>query len=224
MNNILSFHPGACAAEQRAPSCGPKGWACQRGPVSLSHRLLGVLTALAVLVSGCSALSGSRMGMGMGAERAATVAVAPLSPAERAFMTRAAAKGMYEIEVSKLAADRAINPGVRAYAQKMVGHYSQANNELIALMSARGVAPPKGLAADRATKLHRLASLPPSAAFDHGYVRVVGVEEHRTGIALFERARRDTKDRELRDWIDRMLSVMRSQLLTAEALSATLAG
>jgi putative membrane protein len=186
-----------------------------------------VLGSLAIVLGGCAtSYPAAPFGMGMGATSTAPAPVVParFNAAERDFATRAAAKGMYEVEVSRLAADRAINPGVRSYAQAMVVHHTQANKELVALMSARGVAPPKGLAADRATKLHRLASLPPSAAFDHGYVKVVGVEDHRTNIAAFERARRDVNDRDLKAWIDRMLSVMRGHLATAESLSATLAG
>ncbi len=91
-------------------------------------------------------------------------------------------------------------------------------------MSAKGVAPPKGLAADKKDKLYRLASLPPSAAFDNGYVRVVGIEDHRTNIAVFERARRETKDRDLLAWIDRTLLAMRSHLSAAQSLAGTLDG
>lgn len=183
--------------------------------------LLGCACLAAALACGCTTAPGAA---GMGAAGAAPLATVRLTTAEIDFVTRVAAKGMYEMEVSKLAAERAISREVRSYARAMVGHRAQANGELIALMSARGVAPPKGLAADRVEKLHRLASLPPSAAFDHGYVRVVGVEDHRANIALFERARRDTRDRELRAWIDRMLAAMRSHLATAQSLSATLAG
>lgn len=184
--------------------------------------LLGCACLAAALAGGCTTRPGAAGTMG--AAGATPLVAARLSAAERDFVTRAAAKGMYEMEVSKLAAERAIDRGVRSYARALVGHRAQANGELIALMSARGVAPPKGLAADRAEKLHRLASLPPSPAFDHGYVRVVGVEDHRANIALFERARRDARDRELRAWIDRMLAAMRSHLATAQSLSATLAG
>lgn len=161
--------------------------------------------------------------MGIGPATPAVVA-ARLTPAERDFAIREAAKGMYEVEVSKLAVDRAIDAGVRSFAQKMVREHTQANNELVALMSSRGVAPPKGLAADKATKLHRLASLPRSPAFDHGYVRVVGIEDHRANIALYERVLRETRDRELRSWIERTLSTLRAHLSAAQNLSATLAG
>jgi putative membrane protein len=179
------------------------------------------------LLAGCTGLSGPDMRMGAGASTGAapaTVAAAPFTAVERDFVTRVAAKGMYEVEVSRLAADKATSPAVRDFARTMVTHHTQMNNELVALMSARGIAPPKGLAADKATKLHRLASLPRSDAFDNGYIRVVGVEDHRAAIAQFEKARRDAKDRELRSFIDRSLATMRMHLQMAQDVVAGLQG
>lgn len=209
-SNKLVGPAGASRARPVAPTCAPRGAA------------VVLLCAAALMAAGCSTLRSP--GMGTGPSATAVVDAAGLTPAERQFVTGAAAKGMYEIEVSRLAAQRAINPGVRSYAQTMVSHRARAHRELVALMSARGIAPPKGLAADKATKLHRLASLPPSAAFDHGYIRVVGVEDHVASIAQFERARREVKDRELQAWIDRNLATLRSHLSAARSLSATLAG
>jgi putative membrane protein len=163
------------------------------------------------------------MDMGMGASSRAVVST-PLSNGDRDFATKVAGKGMYEVEVSKLAAERALNAGVRSYAQMMVAHHTQINNELVALMSARGVAPPRTLAADKSAKLHRLAALPRSDAFDNGYIRVVGIEDHRASITLFEKARREVKDRELRAWIDRTLVVMRNHLTAAQGVAGALAG
>jgi len=181
---------------------------------------------LLAALAGCSTHGFPRLGS-MGAGPAAVpgaVAPARLTPYERDFAIRSAAKGMYEVEVSRLAVERAVDRGVRAYAQKLVREHTQVNGELIALLSARGIAPPKGLAADRATKLHRLAALPPSAAFDNGYIRVVGIEDHRTTIAGLERARREVQDRELRAWIDKTLFSLRNHLAEAQNLVGTLAG
>lgn len=177
----------------------------------------GMVMALA----GCAGLPD----MGMGAGPAPVVAPGPpFAAVERDFVTKVAAKGMYEVEVSRLAAERAQSPQVRAYAQAMVREHAQANNELVALMSARGVAPPRGLSAEKANKLHKLAALPPSEAFDNGYIRVVGVEDHQAAIAQFEKARREVKDRELRAWIDRTLVTLRSHLASARQIAATMAG
>jgi putative membrane protein len=189
-----------------------------------SRACLPLALAVAALTSGCETLPGMRTGMGASPASRAVVAPTRLSAAEREFAIKAATQGFYEVEVSRLAAERAVNSGVRAYAQMMVNHHTQANNELIALMSVKGVAPPKGLAADKKTKLHRLASLPPSAAFDSGYVRVVGIEDHRTNIAVFERAKRETRDRDLLAWIDRTLFTLRNHLAAAQSLAGTLEG
>jgi putative membrane protein len=186
--------------------------------------LLSSLGLAAVLGAGCGTSVDLRTGMGAGPNTSAVQATAPLSAAEREFAIRVAAQGFYEVEVSRLATERAVNTGVRAYAQMLVTHHTQANNELVALMSAKGVAPPKGLAADKKDKLHRLAALPPSAAFDNGFVRVVGIEDHRTNIAIFERARRESKDRDLLAWIDRTLLALRSHLSAAQSLVGTLDG
>jgi putative membrane protein len=186
--------------------------------------LLSSLGLAAVIGAGCGTSVDLRSGMGAGPDPSYASATAPLSAAERDFAIRVATQGFYEVEVSRLATERAVNLDVRAYAQMMFKHSTQANNELVALLSAKGVAPPKGLAADKKDKLYRLASLPPSAAFDNGYVRVVGIEDHRTNIAIFERARRETKDRDLLAWIDRSLLAMRSHLVAAQSLAGTLDG
>ncbi|HSH90308.1 MAG TPA: DUF4142 domain-containing protein [Ramlibacter sp.] len=178
---------------------------------------LGVAAA-AALVAGCSSVHLPPV-----ASRPATVVVAPLAESERAFLTRVAAKSMYEVEVSRLAATRATDPRVRAYAQMLVSRHEQANGELIALMSAKGVPPPAGLTAKNATKLHRLASLPASPEFDKGYVRVVGIEDHAAIISQFEKVRATARDRDLKAWIDRTLPMLRSQLAVAQTLASTIA-
>jgi putative membrane protein len=193
-----------------------------KNPSTITAALaLALALAAAALVSGCAGVSHI---MGAGPERAVVAKPIPVTPAERVFMTKAAAKTMYELEVSRLAADRAIDPRVRTYAQSMVVRQTQFTNELVALMSARGVAPPKGLSPEKATKLHKLASLKPSPAFDQGYVRVVGIEDHEANIAMLEQGRRVATDAELKAWIDRTLPALRRQLSVAQNLAGSLTG
>ena len=177
----------------------------------------------AALVAGCAALPPD-MRMGAAPTTRIVVAGAPFNAAERDFVTKVATKSMYEIEVSRLAADKALSPAVREFAQTMVRHHTQMNNELIALMSAHGVAPPRGLAPDKSTKLHKLAALPRSDGFDNGYIRVVGIEDHREAIAMFEKARRDVRDSDLRLFVDRTLAVLRAHLAMAQNVAAGMAG
>jgi len=187
-----------------------------------------LLTAL--LAAGCSSvpLEGRHT-----AYMGATVAGGPqhdaaaaerLTLAERTFMSQAVSRAMYEVEVSRLAAERAIDPRVRSYAKMVGARSTQLGNELGAMMKAKGVPRPAGLAADKATKLHRLAALRPSPDFDLGYSRVVGIEDHQATIALYERARRYAVDRDLKAWIDRTLPALRNQLAAAQTLVGHLAG
>ncbi|GEM_PF-2116941 len=177
------------------------------------------LVLIAALASGCAPMPGPEV-----PAQPALVVVSGLSDAERSFMARAAADGLYEVEVSRLAASRAISPRVRSYAQMVANHDAQVADELAALMRAKGLQPPAGLAPDKAAKLDRLAALKPSVDFDLGYVRVVGVEDHMAKIALFDQAQRDFRDRDLRAWIDRTLPVLRTDLGAAQALIGTPAG
>jgi putative membrane protein len=141
--------------------------------------------------------------------------------AERMFASAAAANSLYEVEASRLALARAANPQVKAYAQMVVDQLTQANHALAALMRAKGMTPPRGLAADKLTKLHRLTELN-EANFDKGYVRSVGIDDHQADVARFERASREANDHELKAWIGKVLPTLRGHLEAAQKTAAAL--
>lgn len=148
----------------------------------------------------------------------------PLTAQERELLSRLAASSLYDIEVSRLAAARATSPRVRSYAQALAAHRVQSWQQLGALMRGRGMHVPTRLEGAAATKLQRLAAVPPSAEFDAAYVRVVGIEDHAETVALLERARFDTRDPQLAAWIDRSLPVLRGDMQAARQLLAQAAG
>jgi putative membrane protein len=183
---------------------------------------LGTACCIAALAAGCAPVLGPPP---VTASVAAPAQVAPagsLDATERALMSRLATGGLYEIEVSRLASDRATDPRVRSYAQAMASHDAEAHRALAELMRAKGVPMPTGLPADKATKLHRLSQLKPSPNFDIGYVRVVGVEDHLATLRIFERAQREARDRDLQAWIARTLPVVRADLAAARKLTGVL--
>ena len=140
-------------------------------PTSPRSPALPVAGALliAVLASGCSTTPGFARFMGAPATPArVATAAAPASEADRAFLSQAAMRAMYETDVSRLAAARATSPRVRTYAQWLANRRTQASSEMASLMRAKGVALPTSLPADKATKLQRLAALPPSATSTAG--------------------------------------------------------
>ncbi|MHB1123550.1 MAG: DUF4142 domain-containing protein [Ramlibacter sp.] len=183
-----------------------------------SSRLL--LALAGALAAGCAPLQPPAQP----AVVVAPPAPAPLTAQEREFLSQLAVRSLYDIEVSRLAAARATSPRVRSYAQGLAAHRVQSWQQLGALMRARGMHVPTRLEGAAATKLQRLAAVPPSAEFDAAYVRVVGIEDHAETVALLERARLDTRDPQLAAWIDRSLPVLRSDMQAARQLLALPAG
>jgi putative membrane protein len=180
--------------------------------------LAATLCAAVALTAGCAMMS--RMGIG---PRPAPppVVTGGMSTDDRIFANVATANGLYEVGVARLAVSRAVDPRVRSYGQMLVDHHTLANNELGALLAARGVTPPSGIPADKVAKTSSLSSTT-GAAFDRQFVRSVGMDDHMADIALFERESTRGSDPELRAWAAKTLPTLQAHLQQAQALSASL--
>lgn len=171
-----------------------------------------MLVCAAALAAGCAAPEDP-------ASRPATVRAGGLQDPQ--FITAATGNGRYEVHASRLAMYRAASPQVRSYAQMLVDHHTRANNELMDLVRARGMRLPGVLPRDKRAKLDRLASAS-GGEFDRMYIRIVGIEDHQTDIALFERASRELRDPELRAWAGKTLPALRSHLEAAQSLGSAM--
>ena len=136
---------------------------------------------------------------------------------DRKFIEEAAGSGMFEVQVSQLAASKATDAGVKSYASMLVDHHTAANNELIKIANARGVelpaAPPRALRND-IEKLGKKSG----AEFDKDYVREVGIKAHEKDIKKFQSASKDVKDPELKAFVDKTLPQLREHLAAAQKL------
>ena len=196
--------------------------------ITLAAGLLG-----AALLAGCA---GHRTTLGAGpstpvatstttmtSTTTAAPAAARLTGADVQFVAVAAGSGMYEVEASRVALSRAVDPQVRAYAQMLVDHHTTSNNELMQLVAAKGQRIAPGLPPSLQQKVSMLSGLS-SPAFDREYIRMTGVQDHRAGIAAFEQGQRSVTDRDLRAYIDKTLPVLRSHLQHAEDIAGRIAG
>lgn len=159
---------------------------------------------------------------GASAPPAGSTSMAPtgggaLTPAEETFVVKAASDGLYEVEVSQMAADKAKAEPVKGFASMLVDHHSAANAELKALAESRNVKLPDEVPDDKQAKIDKLEKAP-DAQFDQQYVKTVGIEDHKTDIALFEKASKEVKDPELKAWIDKTLPTLREHLAAAQKL------
>jgi len=140
-----------------------------------------------------------------------------LARGDRKFIENAAASGMFEVQVSQLAATKASDSAVKNYAQMLVEHHSAANNELVQLANTRKVelpaAPPRAMRRD-IEKLGKKSG----AEFDREYVREVGIKAHQKDIKMFEQASQDVKDPQLKAWATKTLPTLQQHLAQAQKL------
>ncbi|QJW84046.1 DUF4142 domain-containing protein [Ramlibacter terrae] len=140
-----------------------------------------------------------------------------VSRGDRKFIEEAAGSGMFEVQVSQLAASKATDAQVKSYASMLVDHHTAANNELVKIANAKGVelpaAPKRSLRKD-IEKLGKKSG----AEFDRDYVREVGIKAHQKDIKLFQKASQDLKDPELKAFAAKTLPVLQDHLAQAQKL------
>ena len=133
------------------------------------------------------------------------------------FVVDAANGGMTEVELSKLAQQKAGNAKAKEYADMMVMDHSKANEELMALAKTKNITLPDSLNEESKTKWADLAKTT-GKDFDKAYVSTM-VDEHKKTVSMFEDASKNLKDAELKAFVDKTLPVLKGHLAKITAIS-----
>jgi putative membrane protein len=181
--------------------------------------LCRLAAALAVLASlgGCD-----RDPMSAGSAASSAVAVAePLDAADQRFVAQAAADGLFHSRVAQLAARKARDPDVKAFAEMMAAHQSAAQAQLRQIATAHAVALPHAMPADHRELLDQLDGLS-TPEFERRFVQIIGVQEQRRCMAEFAEAARTVQDQDVQSFARAMLGMTKWQLAAAQQLPAAL--
>jgi putative membrane protein len=146
-----------------------------------------------------------------------------MNATDRDFATTAAISGMVEVAASQLALTHASDPQVISFARMMVQQHSAANDQLAAIMRARGVNPPTALPKTQVDELSALG-MRNGPDFDRAYIERAGVRAHQDAIAMFQRQMPQVADPDLRAWGANTLPVMQQHLTMAQDLAGRMAG
>jgi putative membrane protein len=141
-------------------------------------------------------------------------AATSLERSERRFIEKAAADGMAEVALGKLAEQRASDPKVKAFAQRMVQDHTKANQELMDLARAKGVTPPATLDREHRRDSEKLGKLQ-GAQFDREFMKHM-VDDHKDAVQDFEKASRSIQDPELKDFAARTLPTLQEHRQIAQ--------
>jgi putative membrane protein len=147
---------------------------------------------------------------------------AGLSSADRTFIMKAGQGGLAEVELGKMAQERAANDQVKQFASRMVEDHGKANEELRSLASAKGVSLAAALdKPHKATsdKLQRLKG----PDFDREYMKHM-VDDHRKTVADFQKAAKGAKDSDVKGFASKSLPTLREHMKLAQATQSALKG
>lgn len=136
------------------------------------------------------------------------------------FWTSAAAGGLAEVEIGKLAADHAESADVKNFGQMMVRDHSAANEELKSIAGQKNVPLPTSLDPMHQTIRDRLDGMK-GAAFDREFTDVM-VDDHQKAIELFQTAANSAPDPQAKAFAAKTLPVLEKHLAAAKDIRAKL--
>lgn len=132
------------------------------------------------------------------------------------FMNNAAPGGMAEVELGKLAAAKAQNAEVKAFAQKMIEDHSRANDELKQLAAQKKVMLPPDVMPLHKQAMEKLSKLS-GTDFDKEYVKEM-VTAHEKDVKAFETAANTGTDADVKAFAAKTLPTLKMHLEMIKAM------
>ena len=139
-----------------------------------------------------------------------------VASADSRFMMDAAAGGMRELELSRLAVSKAKRPEVRSLAQMLVDDHTMVAAELTELAARKNVSLPMEMSAEQLAERDQLSKLS-GAAFDDAYLKAM-VKGHERGIGLFTKEASSGGDTDAKAWSGKILPKLQAHLSKVQEL------
>jgi putative membrane protein len=140
-----------------------------------------------------------------------------IKPADESFVTKAAIGGMFEVQSSELADDKAQSAEVKSFAKQMIKDHGKANKELSSLAKERGATVPSQLDAKHSAELKKLEGLQ-GAAFDTAYIQAQRAA-HKDAVSLFQSYSGSSGDPQLTAWAGKTLPTLKEHQSHVQTLN-----
>jgi putative membrane protein len=137
-----------------------------------------------------------------------------LSKDDERFVKDAAAGGMMEVELGKMAAEKAASDQVKEFGRRMQEDHGKANAELKTIAANKGVELSKGVEGKHKKTIDRLSKLS-GEEFDRQYMRAM-VEAHEEDLKKFEREAEKGKDPDVKQFASKYAPVLKKHLELAK--------
>jgi len=144
---------------------------------------------------------------------AATMAV---EKADANFAVEAANGNMTEVQLGELAKTKAVNSRVKKFGSMMITDHMELNEHLQKIARTKNISLPQALSDDAKKDIDNL-NKKTGRDFDRAYMHMM-LTDHKKDVSEFEKAAKDCKDPELKNFIEKALPVMMKHLDSAKAI------
>jgi putative membrane protein len=151
---------------------------------------------------------------------AAPTLVFAASDPDLSFYKGLAKGGMAEVDLGKLAQEKASDPGVKDFAAMMVKDHSAANEQLESLASSKNIKLPSGPGTSADAERLKLKALS-GAHFDKDYV-ANQVKAHKATVEMLQKEIASGQDADAKAFAQKVLPTVQAHLSAAQKLASTL--
>ncbi len=158
---------------------------------------------------------GALLAQNTGGTRMDTGAEKMMKSADATFAMKAAQGGMAEVKLGQLAVQKAGNPEVKSFGQKMIDDHSKANDELKSAAAKDNMTLPTTLGAKDQALYNKLSSLS-GADFDKAYMKAM-VKDHEEDIKEFQKEASKGTNPGIRNFASTTLPTLQEHLQLAKS-------
>jgi putative membrane protein len=138
------------------------------------------------------------------------------------FAVEVANGNMIEVQLGGLAETKAVNDRVKTFAKMMVQDHMKISKDLQSIATAKNITLPQALSDEAKKDIDKL-SKKDKKNFDRTYMNMM-VADHKQDVAKFEKAAKDCKDPDLKNFIMQTLPTLRKHLDSANAIDSLFGG
>ena len=132
------------------------------------------------------------------------------------FLKKVTNSGMAEIQLAKLAQQKATIDAVKNFAAMLERDHTAVNEQVKSLAGQRNVALPSTISDDK-QKMYNDINKMTGKAFDKDYISMM-IKAHGDGISLFEDTRSNASDIDVKNFADKTLPTLKMHLDSAKAI------
>ena len=136
---------------------------------------------------------------------------------DQQFLRHAASDGLAEVQLGQMAAERATNPEVQRFGQRMASDHTKANQELMALAQSKNLSVPKEID-KKHQKTAEALTKKQSTSFDREYTRDM-VKDHEKAVQLFTTEANEGRDADIKAFASKTLPTLQEHLQMARQLT-----